>query len=624
MVMRTTTPSTTQAFFGALPSQGGVLFRVWAPDVKTIALELLDGNAAGQHPLAPGDAAVFETWIRGAAAGDKYLFVVDGSERLPDPASRSQPDGVHGPSQVVDPDAYHWRDQRWQPRSPLDAIVYELHVGTFTPPGTFASARERLPYLRDLGVTVIELMPVAEFAGTRSWGYDGVALFAPSRNYGRPDDLRELVDNAHALGLAVMLDVVYNHLGPEGAYLPRFSRRYHTERHTTPWGNAVNVDGPDSAMVRRFIIDNATHWLREYHLDQALTDDTEPNIIVDLANAARAAVPRPVLIHAEDHRNFATMVEDPADGGWGLDGVWADDFHHILRRMVAGDSHGYFADYAGNAMELATALREGWLYSGQVSAQKKHPRGTSPSGVPLYRFVLCLQNHDQVGNRAMGERLHHSIAEDSWRAASVVLLTAPATPLLFMGQEWAASTPFQYFTDLEPGLGRLVTDGRRKEFAESPEFSEESTRLRIPDAQSESTFAASHLKWGEHTQGRHARALALHKQLLALRAENAAVRGSPDHSGEAVAPDDETVVTRRSDGSQTFWIVARFKTAGEVDLAAAASSLGHELEGTALATVLDTEHAEFASDPQAIAVSSGSGGTTVRFARPGAIILKER
>jgi maltooligosyltrehalose trehalohydrolase len=623
--------SITSGFFGAIPSGEGVLFRIWAADVRSISLELLDGRAAGTHPLARGEGGTFETWVRGAAAGDKYVYVVDEDERLPDPASRYQPQGVHGPSQIVDPGRYSWRDDRWRPRSALDMVVYELHVGTFTPPGTFASARERLPYLRDLGVTVIELMPVADFAGMRNWGYDGVALFAPSRAYGDPDDLRAFVDAAHENGLGVMLDVVYNHLGPEGAYLPRFTRRYHTDRHTTPWGNAVNLDGPESAMTRRFIIDNATHWIREYHLDglrldatHALLDDTDPNIIIELVAAVRAATSLPIVVHAEDHRNLAAMIEDRARGGWGLDGVWADDFHHVIRRMVAGDTHGYYADYAGNAGELATVLRQGWLYTGQMSVHQKASRGTDPSGVPMNRFVICLQNHDQIGNRACGDRLHHRIGDDAWRAASVVLLTSPGTPLLFMGQEWAASTPFQYFTDLEPGLGRLVTQGRRTEFAQFPEFSDEASREQIPDPQSQSTFAASHLKWGEHVLPKHARSLALYRQLLALRHEHSALRGSGERSGDALPTDDESVVVRRSEVDETFWIVARFKTAGEVDLASAAATVGHDVSDAELEIVLDTEHAEFAADPQPIVVSSGSGSASVRFARPGAIILKER
>ena len=623
--------SIVPGFFGAIPSGDGVLFRIWAPDVRSISLELLDGRAAGTHPLAGAEHGTFETWVRGAADGNKYLYVVDDGERLPDPASRFQAEGVHGPSQIVDPGRYRWRDDRWRPGSPLDMVVYELHIGTFTPRGTFTSALERLPYLRDLGVTVIELMPLADFAGMRNWGYDGVSLFAPSRAYGTPDDLRALVDAAHDNGLAVMLDVVYNHLGPEGAYLPRFTRRYHTDRHKTPWGNAVNLDGPESAMARRFIIDNATHWVREYHFDglrldatHALLDDTEPNIIIELAAAVRAVTSRPVFIHAEDDRNLAPMVEDADDGGWGLDGVWADDFHHVLRRMIAGDSHGYFADFAGNAAELAIVLRQGWLYTGQMSVQKKMPRGTDPSAVPMYRFVICLQNHDQIGNRACGDRLHHSVGEDAWRAASVVLLTSAGTPLLFMGQEWAASSPFQYFTDLEPGLGRLVTEGRRAEFAEFPGFSDEIDRRKIPDPQSQSTFAASHLSWGEQVLPMHARALALYRQLLALRREHAGLRGSDLREGEAIATDDESVVVRRSEGNETFWVVARFKTAGEVDLASAAATLGHDLANAEIETVLDTEHAEFAADPQAVVVSSGSGGSSVRFARPGALILKER
>jgi maltooligosyltrehalose trehalohydrolase len=631
MASRSGTSLSGQAFFGAIPSHDGVLFRIWAPDVESISLELLDGAAAGSHPLAAAEAGTLETWVPGAGANDRYVYLVDGAQRCPDPASRFQPEGVHGPSMIVDPAQYRWHDEGWRPRTPRDAVVYELHVGAFTADGTFAAAQARLPYLRDLGITVVELMPVADFAGSRNWGYDGVALFAPSRAYGRPDDLRAFVDAAHALGLAVTLDVVYNHLGPEGAYLPRFSRRYHTDRHTTPWGNAVNLDGPGSALVRRFIVDNAVHWIREYHFDglrldatHALVDDSDPNIVVELVDAVRAAGSRPVLIHAEDHRNLAAMVEDVSVGGWGLDGVWADDFHHVLRRMIAGDAHGYFRDFAGEAQELTTILREGWLYTGQLSSELRKPRGSSAARVAMHRFVVCLQNHDQVGNRALGDRLHHAVPAEVWRAASTLLLTVPMTPLLFMGQEWSASTPFQYFTDLEPDLGRLVTDGRRKEFAAFPEFSSDAARERIPDPQSAATLLASRLKWDEQAQPEHARVLALYRELLALRHQHPSLSGSDERRGEAAAPDDQTIVMRREGNGDTFWIVVRFKSAGDVDLGVAAAALGNDAGHKALETILDTEHAEFAADPRAVTVSAGGGSAMVHFARAGAIILRER
>ena len=616
--------SSSQPFFGAIPSQGGVGFRVWAPAAREATVVLHDGAAQGNHPLARGADGIFDTWVRGAAAGDSYGYLLEGSGPFPDPASRYQPQGVHGPSQVVDPTVYQWTDVRWRPRLLLDLIIYELHVGTFTRQGTFSAARDRLPYLRDLGVTAIELMPVADFPGARNWGYDGTALFAPSRAYGSPDDLRQLVDAAHAHGLIVLLDVVYSHLGPDGAYVAHFSPQYLAKDRPSPWGSAVNLDGPGASVVRRFIIDNALHWIREYHVDglrfdatHAFADRTEPHLLQDLVQSIRSSTPRPVILHAEDNRNEARLVEDPSDGGWGLDGVWADDFHHVLRRMIAGDSDGYFADYAGTTRELAEILCRGWLYSGQLSPHTGQARGTAPDRVPLNRFIVCLQNHDQIGNRALADRMHATIAPERWRAASVLLFTSPMTPLVFMGQEWAASTPFNYFTDHDAELGRRVTEGRRAEFGSFAAFSEPGATARIADPQAESTFEGSRLRWDEMDLPDHARALALYRQLLVLRREHPALAASDLRLGEAVAPDDQSIVVRRSESGETFWIVARLRSGGEIDLTDAASALGHPLDG-GLALVLDTEHAEFTADPQAIDLF----GAVVRFRRPGAIILR--
>jgi maltooligosyltrehalose trehalohydrolase len=612
------------ALFGAIPSQDGVRFVVWAPDAQRVDLRLHDGRAAGTHPLARGDDGICETWVRHAAPGDRYAYILDDDGPFPDPASRFQPEGVHGPSQIVDPLVYRWRDARWHPRRPLDTILYELHVGTFTPEGTFAAAASRLPYLRDLGITAVELMPIADFAGGRNWGYDGVAPFAPSRAYGTPDELRAFVDAAHAHGLSIVLDVIYNHLGPEGAYLSRFSGAYFTSRHRTPWGEGINLDGPDSGPVRRFIVDNACHWVREYHVDglrldatHALMDTSPTHIVQEIAASVRAESTRPVVVHAEDERNLANIVEDSADGGWGLDGIWADDFHHVIRAMIAGDRHAYYADFAGNTRELAVTIRDGWLYSGEHSRHRDRPRGTHPARVPMHRFVVCVQNHDQIGNRALGERLNHEVPPAAWRAASVVLLTVPMTPLLFMGQEWAASTPFQFFTDFEPRLGMLVSDGRRREFAEFPAFGGDGA-LRIPDPQAQSTFERSRLDWSEQPRGAHRRSLALYRALLALRLDHPALAGSSATSGAAGAPDDESIVIRRTDGRETFWIAARFKSAGTTDLSTMAVALG--AEPGALELVLDTEHAEFAENPAAVDLD----GIRIGFQRPGAVILRER
>ncbi|HEX6052273.1 MAG TPA: DUF3459 domain-containing protein, partial [Gemmatimonadaceae bacterium] len=336
--------------------------------------------------------------------------------------------------------------------------------------------------------------------------------------------------------------------------------------------------------------------------------------------AVRAEAGRHIIVHAEDDRNLALMVEDTAAGGWGLDGVWADDFHHVLRVMTAGDTHGYYQDFAGHTRELATCVEDGWLYSGEHSEYMNHPRGTNATRIPMQRFVVCLQNHDQIGNRAMGDRLHHKVPPEVWRAMSVVLLTVPMTPLLFMGQEWAASTPFQYFTDLEPELGRAVTAGRRSEFKAFPEFASPDASRRIPDPQAERTFLNSKLHWDERSTGEHGRTLALYRALLSLRREHTALAGSDETHGTAVSPDDESLVMRRSENGETFWVAARFKSGGTVDVAEAAAVIRAGTLSEELEVVLDTEHGEFAADPMAIDVD----GPLVRFTRPGAIILKER
>jgi maltooligosyltrehalose trehalohydrolase len=611
-------------YFGAVAVEGGVRFRVWAPRARELRLTVSNGAARGEYSLE-SHGGLFELMLEGAGAGDRYVYRIDGSGPRPDPASRFQPDGVHGPSEVIDPAAYAWRDRGWRGHPPSQLIVYELHVGTFTPQGTFASLRERLSELRDLGVTAIELMPVADFAGSRNWGYDGVSLFAPSRVYGRPDDLRALVDAAHVAGLSVILDVVYNHLGPEGAYLTQFNPQYFSERHENPWGQAVNLDGPGADAVRSFIIDNAVHWVREYHLDglrldatHALIDDSarssSEHFIAELASVVRREAGRPLVIHAEDHRNLAEIVEDR---GWGLDGVWADDFHHVVRRMLAGDSHSYYADFEGATCELTRVVGQGWLFTGQHSRHHDRPRGTDPSDIPMRRFVVCLQNHDQVGNRAMGERLHQQIDEASWRAASALLLMTPMTPLLFMGQEWAASTPFRYFTDLEPDLGSQVTAGRRREFKDFPEFAAPGARERIPDPQALTTFESSRLCWDERERQPHKRVLQLYRNLIALRREHPALGGSSEPEGQAWAVDADSVVLRREDADAVFWIIVRLRGAGFVDL----RSLVPEAQVRRTSRVLlTTEDPAFAEDPQP-PESDGTEGR-FRFARPGAVVLR--
>jgi maltooligosyltrehalose trehalohydrolase len=622
-------PTKSIVGFGATPVPGGVRFRVWAPSAGSLTLVIHDGDAAGEYLLPRDHEGVSDLIVDRAAAGTRYAFRINDGELMPDPASRFQPEGVHGPSEVIDPTSFQWTDARWSGRPAVDRIVYELHVGTFSPEGTFAGAAARLETLRDLGISVIELMPVADFPGMRNWGYDCVCLYAPSRAYGRPDDLRRLVDRAHQLGMSIVFDVVYNHLGPEGAYLPTFNDQYFTDRHVTPWGQGVNLDGAGSAMVRRFILDNATHWVREYHADglrldatHALIEDNNGAIVREIADAVRAATPRGVLVHVEDHRNLAAMVEDKANGGWGLDGVWADDFHHVVRRLLAGDSAGYYADFTGTVPELARTIRQGWLFTGEHSHHMGERRGTDASTIPMSRFVVCLQNHDQVGNRAFGDRLHHVVPPESWRAASALLLTLPMTPLLMMGQDWAAITPFRYCPDLNPSLGAQVTEGRRREFAHFPEFSDEQVRRSIPDPQAASTFESSRLQWAERAAPGHNGVLELYRALIGLRLDHPSALGaSTATAGDAVALDDDTLALRRTDGDdEVFWVVARFRSGGEVDLTAAIGA--HEDDGASWTVVLTTEDPVFVADPRPPDIDE-QRGPSIRFARAGAVILRK-
>ena len=600
--MTTRTPVTSRTF-GARPSVDGTRFSVWAPRASEVSVLVESGERAGEYALARTTDGMFQTMVAGVAPGDLYRYRVDGSAPMPDPASRFQPLGVHGPSEVIDPDAYDWKDEGWRGVDPSPAVVYELHTGTFTTEGTFAAAVARLPYLHDLGVTIVELMPVADFPGTRNWGYDGVNLYAPARVYGRPDDLRRFVDDAHRHGLAVMLDVVYNHLGPDGAYMSAFAPPFFTSRHASAWGDGVNLDGPESGMVRRFIVENAEHWIAEYHLDglrldatHALADDSPTPIVAEIVSAARAASDRPVMVVAEDHRNLNTMVREPREGGWGLDGVWADDFHHIMRRILAGDSEGYYEDFRASVEDLAATMRQGWFYTGQRSRYLSGPRGTDPSGVAPWKFVICLQNHDQIGNRAYGDRLHHAIPLAAYRAASAVMLCAPMTPLLFMGQEWAATTPFRYFTDHKTDLGKMVVEGRRKEFERFAAFRDPALRQRIPSPQDAATFEASRLNWAEPGEQPHRGVHRLYRRLLELRGMALRVSGDARQHATIAALDEDTLSVEYAAGPSHLRVVARLRGTGTVAL--------RDLPSGAK-VLFTTEDAEYAADGLVPAFSRG-------------------
>ncbi|HYO23359.1 MAG TPA: malto-oligosyltrehalose trehalohydrolase [Lacipirellulaceae bacterium] len=518
---------------GAEAGPDGVDFRVWAPRRKRVQVVLVDrnGDECSRHDLQAEEQGYFAGLVPHAKAGDLYWFVLDDeSKRYPDPASRHQPQGVHGPSEVVDWRSYGWQDEQWSGAELRGQVLYELHVGAFTPEGTFAAAMDHVAHLRDLGVTLIELMPVAEFQGDFGWGYDGVCWFAPTRLYGRPDDFRAFVDHAHQLGLGVILDVVYNHFGPTGNYLSAFSAHYASRKHTTEWGEAINFDGEAAGPVREFVASNAAHWIREYHLDglrldatQAIYDDSDEHILAVLTRAAReAAGGKPILIFAENEQQRIEHVEQPAPlparSGYGMDGLWNDDFHHACRVAATGHAEFYYADYAGSPQELLSALRWGYLYQGQWTERQGRYRGTPSRHIAAPHFVHFLQNHDQVANSAKALRTHMLTSPGRYRALTALLLLGPQTPMLFMGQEFAASNPFLYFADHEVDIATLVREGRWEFLRAFPRTA--SFELGgLPDPAERRTFERSKLDWSEAE--RNAETLLLHRDLLHLRRADA-------------------------------------------------------------------------------------------------------
>ncbi|MGE3820764.1 MAG: malto-oligosyltrehalose trehalohydrolase [Isosphaeraceae bacterium] len=564
---------------------------------------------------------VFEGTISEAHPGTRYRYRIDGKGPFPDPASRYQPEGVHGPSEVIDPSAFSWTDFQWKGIDPESLVVYELHVGTFTDEGTFNAATDMLPRLAELGVTAIELMPLGQFPGDRGWGYDGVGIYAPARCYGRPDDLRRLVDTAHRLGLAVLIDAVYNHLGPDGNYLSQFSPYYFSTTHQTDWGTGLNFDGEHSNRVEDFFIENALHWVHEYHFDglrldatHAIKDEGDRHILellTDRLHQAGDDLGRRVLVIAEDERNLAALVRPRSAGGFGMDAVWADDLHHQIRRALTGEKDGYYADYTGSAEDVAETLRKGWFYRGQPSPRKRVPRGTDPAGLPPSAFVICIQNHDQIGNRAFGERLNHQIDRAAFRAASALLLTAPQTPLIFMGQEWAASSPFQYFTDHNPELGALVTEGRRREFRHFTAFTDPLIRTRIPDPQASETFLASKLNWEEREREPHAGTLRLYQDLLKLRRTEPALQPGGIHDEKAIG--EGALMVRRT---------ARPGGEGMIVLVALSPGVVAAVNEPGWSVVLTTEDQSYAHFPRRPSITTDEAGTVVHFPCPAAVILR--
>lgn len=522
---------------GAFVEHGGVRFRCFAK-ARECGVQLVnsDGSVVVERPLTPRGDGFFDALVPEAQEGTLYFFVLDG-RRLPDPYARFLPQGVHGPARVT---TANYTPRHAAPRRQFSELsIYELHVGTFTTEGTFSAAIERLSDVATLGVTAIQLMPVAAFPGERGWGYDGVALYATHAAYGSPDELRRLVDEAHALGLSVILDVVYNHFGPSGNYLPAYSSTYFSDDCHNAWGQAPNYADP---VLRRLVLDNVSYWLGEFGFDglrldatHAIVDASERHVLQDVAELARSFEP-PRWVIAEDERNCADLVTRI-----GLTAIWADDFHHQIRVTLTGERHGYFRAFESSVQGIADVINRGWLYSGQVNPVTGEPRGTSAEALSAESFVYCIQNHDQVGNRALGDRFPPGAA---YRGASLLLVFLPMTPLLFMGQEWAATSSFLYFTDHDQELGRLVSEGRRKEFADFPEFADPHAQQRIPDPQARETFLASKLRWSEREQPEPRRTLELYRAALELRHRDPVWRSSTREGLRAELVDGALVVQR--------------------------------------------------------------------------------
>ncbi|MGD9934644.1 MAG: malto-oligosyltrehalose trehalohydrolase [Dehalococcoidia bacterium] len=518
---------------GAIAGADGTQFRVWAPKPRTV--ELVIERAGGQIrlPLSATGDGYYETTVTNAGDGGHYGYLLDGEGPFPDPCSRSQPDGVHGLSEVAGGGAFGWTDAGWVRPPFRDLVIYECHIGTLTDDGTFDSAVAVLPSLKEMGVTAVEVMPVAAFPGRWGWGYDGVAMFAPMAAYGGPEGMRRFVDAAHGAGLAVILDVVYNHFGPDGNYTGLYSDGYVTDGYETPWGKAINFDGVGSEGCRTFFRENLLHWLHEYHIDgfrfdatHAIFDRSAVHILAELATAAAGTATsgqRPYLI-AESHENDARYMTPVGRGGFGFDAVWTDDFHHSIRTALLGENEGYFRGFTGTATELGRVIRQGFLYEGQFDEGFGDKRGTRARSAPWPSFVYCIQNHDQVGNRPFGDRLNTTAAHGDYLSVSLLLLLLPQTPMLFQGQEFLSTKPFLYFSDHSPQLGKLVTEGRRREFAGFSAFNDPAIREAIPDPQAASTFHRSVLDADEAEVAPGLLARSLYRAALQLRRDDPTLR----------------------------------------------------------------------------------------------------
>jgi maltooligosyltrehalose trehalohydrolase len=508
----------------------------------------LKGNAIELKREAGG---YFAGLIEEAAAGTLYRYRLDGKDGpFPDPVSRFQPEGPHGPSRVEDPGTYSWSDRAWKGVKLAGQVLYEMHIGTFTPEGTYASALQKLPMLADTGITVLEVMPVAEFPGRFGWGYDGVDLFAPTRLYGEPDDLRRFVDEAHSLGIAVILDVVYNHLGPDGNYLKQFAEGYFTDKYENEWGEAIHFDGEDAGPVREFFASNAAYWIDEFHMDglrldatQTIHDASKEHVLAEITRRAREAAPgRSILIVAENEPQHAKLVRSREKGGYGMDALWNDDLHHSAIVALTGRNEAYYTDYKGSPQELLSAVKWGYLYQGQRYAWQKKRRGTPALDLPPAAFVTFTQNHDQIANSGRGQRIHALTTPGRHRAMTALMLLAPGTPMLFQGQEFSASSPFLYFADHEPELAKLVSKGRGDFLAQFPSLGTPDMKTCLAEPSDPATFQRCKLDWSE--RDRNKEAALLHKDLLRLRREDPVFRAQRPHRVDGAVLAAEALAVR--------------------------------------------------------------------------------
>jgi maltooligosyltrehalose trehalohydrolase len=531
---------------GAEPCAEGTRFRVWAPQSHKVEVCI---EGAGDSSLSNEGNGYFCGLVAGIAPGACYRFRLDAKDALyPDPASRFQPHGPHGPSEIADSNTFVWSDGTWPGIRLAGQVLYEMHVGTFTPEGTWASAQLHLAQLRDIGITCIEMMPLAEFPGEFGWGYDGVDWFAPSHLYGRPDDLRRFINHAHALGLGVILDVVYNHFGPDGCFLREFATDYFTSRHKNEWGEALNFDGDNASGMRELVTANVRYWIEEFHFDglrldatQTIQDNSETHILQDISQAAHeAAGARQIVLIAENEEQKARLVRPQQRGGYGLDAMWNDDFHHSAMVALTGHNPAYYSGHLGVPQEFVSAAKYGFLYQGQHYAWQDQPRGSPSLDLDPAQFVLFLENHDQVANSARGLRMHQLTDAGRARAFTALFLLLPGTPMLFQGQEFWCSEPFLYFADHKEGLNEAVEKGRREFLSQFPHL--RSLDLQISSPGAFETFLRCKLDWTQFH--RNAGPVALHRDLLALRREDAVFRAQRRHRLDGAVLGDEAFVLR--------------------------------------------------------------------------------